>query len=82
MKANRRTQILMDPEEHRRLRELARRKKTSVGNLIRTAVRTTYLEPPKPDRKPIVEAILQMNLPAISWRRARKEIEAAHARIP
>lgn len=82
MKANRRTQILMDPEEHRRLRELARRKKTSVGELIRTAVRATYLTPRKPDRKPIVEAILQMNLPAISWNRARREIEAGHARLP
>lgn len=82
MKANRRTQILMDPEEHRRLRELARRKKTSVGELIRTAVRATYLATRKPDRKPIVEAILQMNLPAISWNRARREIEAGHARLP
>jgi len=32
----------MDPEEHRRLTELARQKKTSVGRLIRTAVRATY----------------------------------------
>ena len=81
MKATRRTQLLMDPEEHRRLRELARRKKTSVGELIRTAVRGTYLQPQTPDRKPIVEAILQMNLPAISWNRARREIEAGHARL-
>ena len=82
MGATRRTQLLMNPEEYRRLRELARRKKTSVGELIRTAVRATYLEPQRPDRKPIVEAILQMRLPAISWNRARKEIEASHARIP
>jgi len=82
MGASRRTQILMDPEEHRRLRQLARRKKTSVGELIRTAVRATYLGPQEPDRKPIVEAMLQMNLPAISWNRARREIEAGHARLP
>ncbi|MBZ5543407.1 MAG: ribbon-helix-helix protein, CopG family [Acidobacteriia bacterium] len=82
MRATRRTQLLMDPDEYRRLRELARGKKTSVGELIRTAVRATYLEPQKPDRRPIVEAILQMNLPALSWRRARREIEAAHARLP
>ena len=82
MRATRRTQLLMDPEEHRRLRELARRKKTSVGNLIRTAVRDTYLRPQEIDRKPVVEAILQMNLPPLSWKRARREIEAAHARLP
>lgn len=82
MRATRRTQLLMDPDEYRRLRELARRKKTSVGELVRTAVRATYLEPQEPDRKPIVEAILQMNLPALSWKRARREIEAAHAHLP
>jgi hypothetical protein len=82
MKATRRTQLLMDPQEHRQLRQLARQKKTSVGELIRTAVRATYLKPQKPDREPLVEAILQMNLPAISWSRARREIEAGHAHLP
>jgi len=82
MGATRRTHVLMNPEEYRRLRDLARQRKISVGELIRTAVRATYLEPQQADKKPIVEAILQMKLPAISWNRARKEIEASHARIP
>ena len=81
MGATRRTQILMDPIEFRRLRDLARRRKTSVGELIRTAVRATYLEPQQTDKKTIVEAILQMKLPVISWSRARKEIAEGHARI-
>jgi len=72
----------MDPGEHRRLRELARRKKTSVGELIRTAVRERYLKAQKSDPEPIVEAILRMNLPAVSWSRARREIEDGHARLP
>jgi len=72
----------MDPEEHRRLRELARRKKTSVGALIRTAVRATYLQTPQADRRAAVEAILKMNLRTPRWERARKEIEAAHADLP
>ena len=79
MRATRRTQLLMDPDEYRRLRELARRRKTSVGALIRTAVRATFLDPPKSDRKPVVEAILKMNLPVVGWERARREIEAGHA---
>jgi hypothetical protein len=82
MPVTRRTQVLMDPEDYRQLRNVARRKKTSVGELIRTAVRAAYLEPAQPDRKPIVEAILQMRLPAISWSRARKEIAASHAGLP
>jgi len=71
----------MDPDEFRRLRALARRKKTSVAELIRTAVRTVYLTTP-PDRKAIVEDILKMNLPSMDWNKVRKEIEASHAGLP
>ena len=81
MAATRRTQLLMDPDEFRRLRALARRKKTSVAELIRTAVRTVYLTAP-PDRKAIVEDILKMNLPSMDWNKVRKEIEAGHASLP
>ncbi len=79
MPPTRRTQFLMDPEEFRQLRGLARRNNTSVAELIRTAVRASYLRPQRPDRAPIVEAILRMKLPGMSWKRARKEIEAGHA---
>ena len=82
MGTTRRTQILMKPEEYRRLRDLARKRKVSVGELVRTAVRATYLEPRSVDKRAAVEAILRMNLPAISWRRAKKEIEAGHACVP
>lgn len=78
MPATRRTQLLMDPEEFRRLRALARQRKTSVAQLIRTAVREAYLRP-EPDRKAIVRAILSMDLPAMDWKKVRKEIEAGHA---
>jgi len=81
MAATRRTQLLMDPGEFRRLRALARRKKTSVAELIRTAVRTVYLTPP-PDRKAIVQDILKMNLPSMDWKKVRQEIEAGHAGVP
>ncbi len=81
MPVTRRTQLLMDPKEFRRLRALARRKKTTVAELIRSAVRATYLEA-QPDRKAIVESILAMKLPTIEWKRAKKEIEAARAGIP
>ncbi len=82
MAATRRTQLLMDPEEFRQLRTLARRMDTSVAELIRTAVRANYLRPQRPDRALIVEAILRMKLPGMSWKRARKAIEAGHAGLP
>ncbi len=78
MPATRRTQLLMDPEEFRQLRALARRKRTSVAQLIRVAVRETYLAP-LPDRRHHVEAILKLKLPRTSWKKIKREIEAAHA---
>ncbi len=81
MGTTRRTQVLMNPLEYRRLQDLARRKNISVGELIRTAVRQTYLVPGSTEKKPIVEAILKMRLPAMGWKRAKKEIESGHARI-
>lgn len=80
MAATRRTQLLMEPEDYRRLRAEARRRKTSVAALVRAAVRETYLAP-KPERGPIVDAILQMGLPALDWKRAKREIEAGHADV-
>jgi hypothetical protein len=68
----------MDPDEFRQLRALARRRKTSVAKLIRCVVRQSYLRAPE-DRRPVVEAILDLNLPTIDWKKAKKEIEAAHA---
>jgi len=73
--ATRRTQLLMDPDEFRRLRTLARQRKTSVAELIRDAVRETYLNPPREERRSIVEAIIQMKLPGMRWKKVRKEIE-------
>lgn len=81
MSATRRTQLLMEPAEFRRLRALAKERKTSVAALIRSAVRETYLSPTV-ERGPIVEAIAAMRLPAIDWKRAKSEIEEARAGLP
>jgi hypothetical protein len=80
MAATRRTQLLMDHDEFKRLRAIARRRKTSVAELIRSAVRESYLQTPA-DRKPLVESILALKLPSIDWKKAKKEIEAAHASL-
>ena len=77
MAATRRTQLLMDPDEFRKLQALARRRKTSVAELIRRAVRASYLQSPV-DRKPLVESILALKLPKIDWKTAKKDM-GAHA---
>jgi len=81
MPTTRRTQLLMDPEEYRRLRALAKRQKTSVGALVRAAVRATYLTAQPPDRGAVVQEILQMRLPTTDWKKVRREIENSHASI-
>jgi predicted DNA-binding ribbon-helix-helix protein len=78
MASTRRTQLLMDPAEYRRLQAIARKRKVSVADLIRSAVREVYLEP-APNREAIVEAILAMRLPKLDWDSVRSEIEEMHA---
>ncbi len=77
MAATRRTQLLMEPDEYKRLQREARRRKVSVAQLIRSALRRTYLAE-QSDPLPIVEAIVSMALPHIDWKKAKKEIEAGH----
>jgi len=81
MGATRRTQLLMEPEDFRQLQAEARRRKTSVAELIRLAVRDAYLTC-TPDRRPLVEAILNMDLPVMDWDQIRREIEEVRAHIP
>jgi len=79
MAATRRVQFCMNADEWRRLHALARRWKTSVAELIRCAVRQSYLKMPA-DREPLVEDILNLRLPSINWMKAEKDIEAGHSR--
>jgi hypothetical protein len=78
MAATRRTQFLMHPDEFRRLRALARQRKTSVSDLIRTAVWEKYLTPAQPNKRALVESIINMNLGDMDWEKLCEEIEDAH----
>jgi hypothetical protein len=80
MTATKRAQILMEPEEYRRLERIARQQNASVAELIRTAVRERYLGGTA-DRRAAVRAICSMNLPVISWTEAEAEVEGAHADV-
>lgn len=78
MAAGRRFEFLMETDQYEQLRALARRRKTSVGELIRRAVREFHLKSPA-DRKSLVDAILDLRLPNIDWTKAKKDIESVHA---
>jgi hypothetical protein len=80
MTATKRAQILMEPDDYRRLEEIARQKNASVAELIRTAVRDRYLGSDEVCRKG-VESICSMNLPVIPWAEAEAEIAEAHGDV-
>ena len=77
MAASRRAQILMEPGEYRRLEAIAGRRKVSVAELIRRAVREKYLLP-REHRAAIADEIAGMTLPIGDWRKVEREIEDAH----
>jgi predicted DNA-binding ribbon-helix-helix protein len=80
MTASKRAQILMEPEDYRRLEEIARQKNVSVAELIRSAVRERYLGGGA-ERRAGVESICSMNLPVIPWAEAEAEIAKAHGDV-
>jgi len=73
MARTQRAQILMEPEEYRRLQSLARREKTSVGELVRRAVHECYFTSPA-DRRRAVEEIVSLELPLANWDEMEQEI--------
>jgi len=77
MTASERAQILMEPDDFRRLEEIARRKNASVAELIRIAVRERYLGAGAGNGA-AVEAICSMNLPTGSWSSLDAEVSETH----
>ena len=77
MSNSRRAQILMDPDEYTQLESLAYRRHTSVGALIREAVRLVYLRSPE-DRLAAANAIAGMSLPDVAWEDAKQWIDEAY----
>lgn len=63
----------MDKREYAQLKAIARRKKVSVGELVRTAVRERYLTGPH-RRGSIVEGMFRLNLPVDDWEKMERDI--------
>jgi hypothetical protein len=57
------TTILLRPELHKRLSRLARRRGTSMGDLIRTAVERQYGLAGSQERRGAVRALVALDLP-------------------
>jgi hypothetical protein len=86
MPAIHRTQLLMEAEEFRRLRLEARKRKKSVAELIRAAVRQVYfsLETPS-DKEEAIERLLKLrqeDLDFSNWQRVKLEFTSQRNELP
>lgn len=75
MALEKRVEVLFEPEKYAYLRWKAKREKTSVGNLIREAVETTYMVNRSAKRKEAVERLLAMEHDlGASWEELKEEM--------
>lgn len=78
-----RTQLLMDPAELKELRRIAKRRRVSVGSLIRDAVREKYLGDDEERRRLAAESIVSMNIgPLPDWPELKEELDARYDDVP
>lgn len=71
---SKRAQVLMEPEEYRRLERIASQEGCSVAELIRRAVRERYLTSVD-DRRSLVEGLIALNLDVGDWEGLKSELE-------
>ena len=78
MAATRKAQVLMEPDEYRRLAAIAHSRGVSLSELVRAAVRERYLQ----ETPPLGEAVARicaMELPIPSdWEELERLIEERH----
>lgn len=70
------TTILFEPDDYERLKEVARLKRCSVGELIRTTLREQHLLPDAAGRQEAVRELAGLGLPVGAWEEMEEEILA------
>ena len=73
MELTKKTTILFSPELHQRLVRLAKQRRTSIGELVRTAVEQQYGLVSKEARLAAVSALGELNLPVGSPEEMERE---------
>jgi hypothetical protein len=73
MELSKKTTILFSPDLHERLVRLAAQRRTSIGDLVRTAVELQYGLVSKEDRLAAVSALGELSLPVGSVEEMERE---------
>ncbi|MBI2910047.1 MAG: ribbon-helix-helix protein, CopG family [Chloroflexi bacterium] len=74
MALTKRVELLLDPDEYAELAEIARRRKESIGALIRRALEREYLQPTREQKRAALRQLLSQDIDFGSWERAKKDI--------
>ncbi|MBI4318673.1 MAG: ribbon-helix-helix protein, CopG family [Chloroflexi bacterium] len=74
MALTKRVQLLLDPEQYTRLKELARTRKQSVSALIRRAISREYVEPMSEQKRAALDRLLRQETDFGDWEQAKREI--------
>ncbi len=75
---SKRAQILMSPDEYRKLEKIARARNLSVAELIRSALQERYLVTDS-DRAQSLQRIFSLGLPDEDWSDLEEDVAAAHS---
>lgn len=73
-----RVEIRLSPEDMARLKREARRRRLSVGALVREAIRVPYAGPSE-ERARAAEALARIGAPIADWPEIEREVEEARA---
>jgi len=73
MELSKKTTILLTPEQHAHLARTARRRRTSIGDLIRKACEAQYGLQSDSDRLSAVEALGELDLPVSTPGKMKQE---------
>ncbi len=73
-----RTQVLLSPEQHRRVVRLAARASTSVGAVIRAAIDAYEPAVSSDRRRRALEELFALDAPVGEWDEMEREIEAGY----
>lgn len=76
---SKRAQILFSPGEYARLKEEARRSKSTIGELVRRAVSQAYFQKTDSCKMEAAKRLVSMKLPVDDWERMEEEIEKGAA---
>ena len=69
-----RLQLLLSPEQYRKVELYARKRKKSIVAVIREALEKMLREPSRADKKKAVKRLLSHELPVAEWEKMEKEI--------